>query len=52
MRIKQHPNLLAFLLIIAALLTAASTYCYFIKYQGKQLLRFHNTNNELKEVLY
>ena len=46
--------LLAFLLITIALLIAVSMYSYFIKYRGKQkhLLPFHNTNNELREVLY
>ena len=31
-----------------------SIYCYLIKYQAKQkhLLPFHNTNYELKQVLY
>ena len=44
----------AFLLITIALLTADSIYCYFIKYCGKpkHLLPFHDTNNELKQVLY
>ena len=31
---------------------AVSIYCYFIKYQEKQLLLFHYTKNELREVLY
>ena len=46
--------LLAFLLITIALLIAVSIYCYLIKYRAKQkhLLPFHNTNNELKEVMY
>ena len=46
--------LLAFLLITIALLIAVSIYCYLIKYRPKQnhLLPFHNTNNELKQVLY
>ena len=46
--------LLAFLLIIIALLIAVSIYCYLVKYQAKQkhLLPFHNTNNELKELIY
>ena len=43
--------LLAFLLITIALLIAFSIYCYLIKYQAKQLLPFHYTNNE-REVLY
>ena len=46
--------LLAFLLITIALLIAVSMYSYFIKYRAEQkhLLPFHNTNNELREVLY
>ena len=45
---------LVFLLISIALLIAVSIYCYMIKYQAKQkhLLPFHDTNNELREVLY
>ena len=44
-------NLLAFLLITIALLIGVGIYCYLIKYQAKQknLLPFHDTNNELKE---
>ena len=43
--------LLAFSLITTTLLIAVSIYCYLIKYQAKQknLLPFHNTNNELKQ---
>ena len=46
--------LLAFLLISIALFIAVSIYCYLIKYKTKQkhLLPFHDTNNELKLVLY
>ena len=46
--------LLAFLLITIELLIAANIYCYLIKYQTKQknLLPFHDTNNELKQVIY
>ena len=44
--------LLAFLLITVALLIAVNIYCYLIKYRAKQLLPFHCTNNELREVLY
>ena len=44
--------LLAFLLIAIALLIAVSIYCYLIKYRANQLLPFHYTNNELREVLY
>ena len=46
--------LLAFLLIAVALLIAVSNYCCLVKYSAKQkhLLPFHETNNELIEVLY
>ena len=46
--------LLAFLLITVELLTAVSIYSYLIKYRAKQkhLLPFHDTNNELREVIY
>ena len=46
--------LLAFLLITIALLIDVSIYCYLIKYRAKQkqVLPFHDTNNELREVLY
>ena len=45
--------LLAFLLITIALLVAVSIYFYLIKYWAKQNhLPFHDTNNELREVLY
>ena len=46
--------LLAFLLIIIALLIVVSIYSYLIKYRAKQkhLLSFHDTNKELREVLY
>ena len=46
--------LLAFLSITIALMIAVSIYCYLIKYQAKQKhsLQFHDTNNELREVLY
>ena len=42
-----------FLLITIALLIAVSIQCYLIKYRAKQkhLLPFHDTNNELKQVL-
>ena len=43
--------LLACLLITITLLIAVSIYYYLIKYQAKQLLLFHNRNNELKEIL-
>ena len=38
---------LIFLLITRALLIAVSIYCYLIKYQGKHLLPFQNTNNNI-----
>ena len=46
--------LLPFLLITIALLIAVGIYCYLIKCRAKQkfLLPFHDTNNELKQVLY
>ena len=46
--------LLVFLLITIILLIAVSIYCYLIKHWAKQkhLLPVHNTNNELKEVIY
>ena len=53
-KIQNFYILLAFLLITLALLMAVSIYYYLIKYRAKQkhLLRFHNTNNELKELIY
>ena len=50
---QQSSILLAFLLVATALLIADSIYCYLIKYRAKQkhLLPFHETNNELKQVL-
>ena len=41
----------AFLLITIALLIAVSIYCFLIKYRAKHSLPFHDTNNELKQVL-
>ena len=41
--------LLVLLLITIALLLVVSIYCYLIKYQGKHLLPFHNTNNKLNK---
>ena len=41
--------LLVFLLITIVLLIAVSIYCYLIKYSGKYLLPFHNTNNKLNK---
>ena len=49
---EKRKILLAFLLITIALLIAVSIYCYFINYRTKQLLPFHYTNTELREVLY
>ena len=45
--------LLTFSLSTIKLLIVVSIYCYLIKYQAKQkhLLSFHDTNNELKQVL-
>ena len=53
-KMQNFYVLLAFLLITIALLIAVTIYCFLIKYQAKQkhLLPVHNTNNELKEVLY
>ena len=51
---KNFHILLAFALITIALLIAVSIYCYLMKYPAKQkhLFPFHDTNNELKQVLY
>ena len=51
---KNFYILLALLSIAIALLIAVSIYYYLIKYRAKQkhLLPFHDTNNELREVLY
>ena len=37
-----------------SVMIAVSIYCYLIKHRAKQkdLLPFHVTNNELKEVIY
>ena len=56
-KIQNLYILLAFSSIINALLIATiavSIYCYLIKYRAKQkhLLPFHNTNKELKEIMY
>ena len=53
----KTQNLYIFLnvwLIVIALLTAVSSYCYLLKYCAKQkhFLPFHDTNNKLKPVLY
>ena len=51
--VKCKIFLLAFSLTTIALLIAVSIFCSLIKYQTKQKhLPFHNTNNELGEVLY
>ena len=36
------------------MMISVSIYCYLIKYQANQkhLLPFHDTNNELNQVLY
>ena len=46
--------LLAFLLITVASFMTVSIYSYLIKCRAKQvqLLPFHDTNSELREVLY
>ena len=41
--------LLVFLLITIALLITAICYCFLIKYWGKHLLPFYNTNNGLNK---
>ena len=41
--------LLTFLLITITLLIAVNIYCYLIKYQAKNLLPSHNTNNKLSK---
>ena len=53
-KMQNFYILLAFLLITIVLLIAVTIYCYLIKYQAKQkhLLPFHDTNKELREVLY
>ena len=53
-KMQNFYILLAFLLITIALLTAASIYCYLIKYRAKQkhFLPFHDTNNKSKQVLF
>ena len=45
--------LLSFLLITVTLLIVVSIYCYAIKYwrNQKNLLPFHNTNIQLREIL-
>ena len=52
-KVQNFYILIVFLLITIALLIAVSIYCYLIKYRAKQkhLLPFHDTNNELKQVL-
>ena len=51
--IENFYTSLAFLLIIIALLIALSIYCYLIKFiaEQKHLLPFHDTNQELKEIM-
>ena len=53
-KMQNFYILLAFLLITIALLIAVSIYCYLIQYRAKEkhLLPFHDTNNELTQVLY
>ena len=54
LQLIKHCILIAFLLITIALLIAVSIYGYLIKYWEKQkhLLPFHDTNEELRKVLY
>ena len=47
-KMQNFYILLAFLLIAIALLIVVNIYCCLIKYRGKQLLPFQNTNNELR----
>ena len=51
--IENFYTSLAFLLIIISLLIAVSIYCYLIKYlaEQKHWLPFHDTNQELKEIM-
>ena len=42
--------LLAFLLNTIVLLITVIISCYLIKYQGKHLLPFHNTNIKLNKL--
>ena len=53
-KMQNFYILLAFLLIIIALLIAISIYCYLRKYRAKQkhLLPFNFTNNKSKEIIY
>ena len=44
--------LLVLLIITIAFLIPVRIYCYLLKHQVKQLLPFHYTNNELREVSY
>ena len=53
-KMQNFYILFAFLLITITLLIDVSTYCYLIKYRGRQnhLLPFHFKNSESKEVIY
>ena len=53
-KIQNFYVLLAILSIAIALLIAVDISCYLVKYRANQkhLLPFHDTNNELKQVLY
>ena len=53
-KMQNFDILFVLLLTTIALLIAVSIYCYLRKYRAKQkhLLPFHDTNTELKQVLY
>ena len=48
-KLQSFYILLTFIIITIALLIAVSIYCYLIKYQAKNVLPFHDTNNKLNE---
>ena len=45
----KTQNITSLFLITITLLISVSIYCYLIKYQGKDLLIFPNTNNKLNK---
>ena len=51
-KMQNFYILLAFLLILIALLIAVSICCYLIKYWAKQKHLFYDTNNEFKKMMY
>ena len=53
-KMQNFYILLAFLVIIVALLIVVSIYCYLIKNWAKQkhFLSFRNASNKLRKVLY